>query len=139
MKEFEPLIGHWGTGAALGPSATLGHTTFEWLEGGGYVIQRATADDPALPSGVMVIGPTADGSRVVQHYFDSRGVARVYEISLEDGVWRLWREPAHDGDFAQRFTGRFRNDGRTIAGAWERRDGAEWVLDFELYYSREPG
>ncbi len=27
-----------------------------------------------------------------QHYYDSHGVARIYQMSLNDGVWKLWRE-----------------------------------------------
>jgi hypothetical protein len=28
-----------------------------------------------------------------QHYYDSRGVARIYQMSLNDGGWKLWRDP----------------------------------------------
>jgi hypothetical protein len=31
-------------------------------------------------------------ARLQQHYFDSRSVAHVYEMTLEDGVWTLFRE-----------------------------------------------
>ena len=111
-----------------------GRTTFEWLVGGGYMIQRAQMEDPAFPGGVMVVGPRAAGGDVVQHYFDSRGVARIYEISPEDGVLRLWRD---DADFAQRYTGRLSSDGATIDGAWERSDdGVAWVPDFDLTYRK---
>jgi hypothetical protein len=137
IEALEPLIGEWVTEVRLPPGGgdpVRGRTTFEWLEGGGYLIQRATTDDPVFPRGVMVIGPTADGERVVQHYFDSRGVARVYEISFDDGVLRLWRDGA---DFAQRYSGRLSADGTTIEGAWERSDdGTTWEHDFDLTYTR---
>ena len=70
----------------------------------------------------------------MQHYYDSRGVARVYGMSLEDGVWRLWRDGV---DFSQRFAGRLGDDGATIAGAWEiARDGSSWEHDLDLVYTR---
>ena len=112
-----------------------GRTTFEWLEGGGYLIQRAVMDDPVFPRGVMVIGPDAAGERVVQHYFDSRGVARIYDVSFADGVLRLWRDGA---DFAQRYSGRLSADAMTIDGAWEIcEDGETWRHDFVLTYSKK--
>jgi hypothetical protein len=32
------------------------------------------------------------GEGLVLEYFDSRGVHRTYEVSLEDGVMRWWRD-----------------------------------------------
>jgi len=136
LDAFEPLVGDWATEADMpGVDAVIrGRTTFSWLEGGGYLIQHATMEDPIVPKGVMVIGPDAAGERVVQHYFDSRGVARIYDISLEDGVLMLWRD---DPDFAQRYTGSFGPDGMTVTGAWERcDDGETWEHDFSLMYTK---
>jgi hypothetical protein len=137
MQAFEPLLGAWTTEAMLpgGDAVVHGEMTVEWLEGGGYLIQRSWMEDPVFPRGVTVIGPDQTGERIVQHYFDSRGVARIYDISLENGVLRLWRD---DPDFAQRFTGRFTDDGSAIEGAWERRDDGDdpWVHDFAVTYRR---
>jgi hypothetical protein len=138
LNELDPLLGEWTTTAVFPgrDEPVLGRTTFARLEGGGYLIQRAVADEPSMPNGVMLLGPAHDDERIVQHYFDSRGVARIYEVALADGVWRLWRD-AREGDFAQRFEGRFSADGATIDGAWERSDdGVEWQRDFPLTYSR---
>jgi hypothetical protein len=134
MEEFEALVGEWVTEVQLGGQAIRGRSTFEWLDGGGYLIQRTTTEDQRFPRAVMVTGPTFDGSRVVQHYFDSRGVARVYEVSLEDGVWLLSRDDPDD--FAQQFSGRFSADGTRIDGAWRRTDGGEWRHDFDLTYTK---
>jgi hypothetical protein len=73
----------------------------------------------------------------LQHYFDSRGVARVYEMSFDDGVWKLSRKSADFSPlhFAQRFTGTFSDDGRTIDGRCETSgDGSSWEHDFDLTY-----
>jgi len=68
-------------------------------------------------------------------YTDSRGVHRIYQMSLDEGdSWRLWR--AAPG-FHQRFTGRLSEDGQTIRGRWEMsEDGREWRTDFDLTYTR---
>jgi hypothetical protein len=55
-------------------------------------------------------------------------------MSLDAGVWRLWRSGA---PFSQRFTGTFSDDGRTITGQWEiAEDGTTWKTDFDLIYTK---
>ena len=137
VDELEPLVGEWTTEVRMPgrDEVVRGRATFEWLEGGGYLIQRAVMDDPVFPRGVMVIGPDAAGERVVQLYFDSRGVARIYDVSFADGVLRLWRDGP---DFAQRYSGRLSADATTIDGAWEIcEDGETWRHDFALTYSKK--
>ncbi len=139
-QELEPLIGEWTTEVRMpGHDEVIrGRTTFEWLEGGGYLIQRAEMEDPVFPRGVMVIGPATGGGRVVQHYFDSRGIARVYAMTFDGRSWTLER---HAPDctplsFHQRWLGTF-EDEDTIRGRWETSpDGRDWQLDFELAYRR---
>jgi hypothetical protein len=60
-------------------------------------------------------------------------------MGLEDGLWTLRREAPDFSplDFAQRFTGRFSDDGKTIVGRWEiAHDGSTWEHDFDLTYVR---
>jgi hypothetical protein len=65
-------------------------------------------------------------------YSDDRGVSRVYQMSFEAGLWRIWR--ASPG-FHQRFEGRFSPDGQTIEARWDGSpDGETWELDFHLTY-----
>jgi hypothetical protein len=66
-------------------------------------------------------------------------VARVYEMSFDNGVWRLWRTSADFTplDFSQRFTGTFSKDASTITGRWEiSHDGTSWEHDFDLTYTK---
>ena len=116
------------------PAAPVGRATFSWLEGRRFLVQRWTVDVPGAPDGIAIIGEDPDGDGLLQHYFDSRGVARVYGMSLEGGVWRLWRD---GDDFSQRFSGTVSDDGSTISGAWEiAADGSTWEHDFDLVYTR---
>ena len=130
LSSLDPLVGQWES-AIDHPridGIVRGRMTVEPLERGGYLIQRITIDDPVFPAAVSVIGPTT------MHYFDSRGVARTYDISLTDGVLTIQRDGP---DFAQRYTGRFSEDGGTITGAWEiDEDGAGLAHDFDLSYTR---
>lgn len=130
LDALEALMGEWVLGD---PSAPIGRTDFAWLTGGFFLVQRWTVDIPGAPDGICILGADARGE-LVQHYYDSRGVARIYRMRLEDGVWTLWRDGS---DFSQRFTGRFGDDGATISGAWEiAPDGTTWEHHFDILYTR---
>ena len=87
-------------------------------------------------------GPTFEALLMAQtpdYEARSRGVARLYEMSIDGGVWKLWRESEDFSplDFAQRYEGRFSDDGNRITGRWEiRHQGEDWETDFELNYVR---
>lgn len=145
LDRLDVLTGGWAMEAAFGagyfgPDSQAetrggGRTTFEWLEGRSYLIQRFVVDDPVAPSGIAIIGLGADLDAFEQHYYDSRGVARIYQMSLDGGVWKLWREAP---GFWQRYTGVISDDGNRITGAWEGSpDGRQWKHDFGLTYIKE--
>ena len=139
VEQLAPLEGRWRIQARFGADAPLvggGDVTFAWIEERAFLVQRWHVDEPAAPDGIAVLGFDEAAGGLVQHYFDSRGVARVYRTTLEDGVWRLWRDAP---GFDQRYAGTLADDGATITGAWEKRtDGAIWEHDFELVYTRVP-
>jgi hypothetical protein len=143
LAALQPLVGEWRMVAVfenVPPTDADARVTFEWLPGERFLVERWQIPVPEAPDGIAVIGadPESDGN-YLQHYFDSRGVARVYKMSLENGVWKLWRESADFSplDFSQRYTGTFSDDGKTIAGRWEiSHDHETWEHDFDLTYSR---
>ena len=137
LRRLEPFVGVWSMHAP--PAPIRGRVTFDWLPGGGFLVQRWELPVPVAPNGIAVIGFHGDRGTYLQHQFDSRGVARVYEMGFADGVWTLSRtEPDFSPlDFRQRWTGRFSPDGDTITGRWESsRDGDSWQHDFDLRYER---
>jgi hypothetical protein len=99
LAPFEALIGTWSTEAKhrLVDNVVLGTATFEWLEGGHFVVLRSHNDHELFPDAISVIGRPESGEGLVLEYFDSRGVRRTYGVSLEDGVLRWWRnQPGFD-------------------------------------------
>jgi hypothetical protein len=138
-EALAPFVGEWKILAAFEnmPPADIGaRASFEWLPGERFLVERWEVPVPEAPDGIAIIG--ADGN-YLQHYFDSRGVARVYKMSIEDGVWKLWRdEPDFSAlDFSQRFAATFSKDSNTIVGRWEIcHDGKTWEHDFDLTYTR---
>lgn len=142
IERLAPFIGEWSVEAAwpdAPPTDMRGRSVFEWTLGGQFLVQRSEIPHPDAPDGLSIMGVDQAGNGYVQHYFDSRGVARIYEMSFGDGVWKLSRtSPDFTSlEFSQRFTGTFSGDGTTIAGQWEIcHDGSTWELDFELTYTK---
>jgi hypothetical protein len=129
VESLEPLIGEWrmdavfpSTSPAAGIEADgVARVVFEYLPGRQFLIHRWEVPHPDAPDGIAIIGWDSGRDSLLQHYFDSRGVARLYEMSFGDGVWRLSRTAADFSplEFAQRYTGEVSDDGRVIRGAWE--------------------
>jgi hypothetical protein len=135
-ERLAALVGGWTmeAGPPGGPPwPGGGRVTFEWLDGAALLIQRSQIDVPEAPDSVAVIGCDGMSDTYYQLYTDERDVQRIYEMSISDGVWKLWR----DGPpFSQRFTGTVSEDGNAIAGRWERQEDGSWKTDFELTYTR---
>ena len=137
LGQLEALVGEW-TFEATWPDGTPwpggGRVTFEWHASRAHLVQRGTAELPEAPDNVSIIGCDAANGTYFQLYSDERGVCRVYEMSIGNDHWRLWRQ----GDpFSQRFTASFGDDGNTITGRWEiAEDGNNYKTDFDLTFHR---
>ena len=87
LEPFEALVGTWTTEAThrIYPSTVVrGRSAFEWLDGKRFLIQRSVTDHPEFPDAMAVFGVTDE--QLSMHYFDSRGVYRVYAVSLSEGT-----------------------------------------------------
>lgn len=138
VQQLAPLVGTWTTEAvapALGGEPVRGRSTFGFALGGAAIVQQASADHPRAPDILAVIAP--DGDAYLQHYFDGRGVVRLYRMTFDGRCWELYRNATDFSALAfhQHFTAVVRAD--RITGRWERsEDGRVWELDFELRYAR---
>lgn len=139
LEALDVLVGEWSLTSSFSPdpaTAPRARTTFEWLLGNSFLVQRWEVDHPDAPDGIAIIGFDAEKGTLLQHYFDSRGVARVYEMGFAGKTWTLQRFGAAP-DFSQRFTGTLSEDDNTIVGRWESSaDGSSWEHDFDLTYTR---
>jgi hypothetical protein len=138
-EALSALVGEWTTEATHPryPSTVVrGRTAVEWLEGEKFLIARARSDHPDFPDSISIIGDTG-GLRM--HYFDSRGIARIYELTLDGRVWRFSRSAPDFSPlaFKQRLAWTFSEDGRTISGTSEisEHDDA-WQDDLQITYRR---
>jgi hypothetical protein len=137
LEPLSILVGRWNTVGThpLVPGTTFhGHTTFDWLEGGAFLIMHSQIDEPGIPSAIAIFGSDDTTGECSMLYFDERGISRRYEVSLRDDVWKWWRNAP---GFSQRFAGAIAADGRTIVGRGElSRDGTSWEPDLQLTYTR---
>jgi hypothetical protein len=137
LRRLGPLVGEWILEA--GPPDGLpwpgeARTTIEWHDSGAHLVSRFTVEMPEAPDGLSIMGCDAANGTYYQLYSDERGVCRVYEMSIKDGEWKLWREGE---PFAQRFSATISDDGNTITGRWEKApDGHTWETDFDLTYRK---
>jgi hypothetical protein len=134
LEPFDALIGTWATEAThpMVDAVVSGTVTFEWLEGGHFLVQRSHNEHELFPDAISVIGAPEHGHGLVMEYFDSRGVRRTYGVSLEDGVLRYWRD---DPGFDQRFSARLAHDSFEGLVQLARTPG-DWQDDLKTIYRR---
>lgn len=139
LQALSALVGEWTTEAThpIYPSTVVhGRSTFEWLEGERFLIVRARSDHPDFPDSISIVG---DAGGLRMHYFDSRGVARIYEMTMDGRVWTFSRTAPDFSplNFKQRLTWRFSDDGQTIRGTSQIcEDDKSWKDDLQITYRR---
>jgi hypothetical protein len=134
LARLAAFVGEWRWEAAVGGQPIgRGRTVFAWLEPG-VLIQHSHAEQPEFPASTAIIGCDDALDTYCLYQYDSRGIARLYQMRLRDGVWEQWRD---EPGFAQRFAGTFSDDGRRITGHWGKSaDGQRWEEDFTLTYTK---
>jgi hypothetical protein len=149
LQVLKSYVGSWTTEAshpAFAGVVVRGSVVMEWLEGERFLIHRARTDHPDFPDSISIIGFTeraradkhapapAGEPELRMHYYDSRGVFRVYEMSVDAATWRLWRDVP---GFSQRYVGVVADGGNTIVGRWQlREDAVTWNDDLQITYRR---
>ncbi len=137
LNPLKTLIGEWkavGT-HPLVPHTTLhGHSSFNWIEGGAFIIWHSDIDKEGFPGGIAIFGSDDATGEYFMLYFDERKVSRKYEVSFQDNIVKWWRNAPN---FSQRYTWTFADNGNSIIGKGElSKDGKTWEEDLELTYTR---
>lgn len=140
LSDFQPLIGRWTAKKiawseqtrklAGGPPSVRAPASFDWTQDGCFLVH--TIGGEGAPLAHWMIGRDETSGAFAVLYADSRGVSRIYEMSLANLVWRIWRTAP---GFHQRFTGRISPDRRSVETVWEKStDGKSWETDFDITY-----
>jgi hypothetical protein len=134
------MVGAWDmaiTEAAFLPSlqdVVRTNVAFTPIESGALLAMRHGGDASSPPAATWVIGRDDAGETYTVLYGDTRGVSRVYLMSLKVDTWRIWRD---NPDFSQRFEATVSPDLDLMTGRWEKRPGGgDWQHDFAVKYSR---
>ena len=137
LEPLKVLIGEWKTVGShpLLPGVKLeGHTSYQWLEGGAFIIMHSSIEREGFPDGIAIFGSDNSSDEYAMIYFDERGVSRNYTCTLKDNVLTWWRD---DPEFSQRFTCTIADDRNTIVSKGEMsKDGKPWEQDLSLTLTR---
>lgn len=130
-----PFAGRWRTaGEVLATDSSpaleiAGTDEYEWLPGGWFLLHRVDVRiGGERVQALEVIG--WDGASYFMRAFDSQGNVGEMQATVLEGVWTF------QGD-AERFTGGFGEDGRTLSGRWERREGDRWLPWMDVRLTKE--
>lgn len=147
LAAFDRLIGEWHGAGVMPIEPPVKITVEARIERlGDFIVMRSSGEPAEMPASISIIGGRPAGQPQPMHYFDSRGVKRMFLTAIKGSTWKIWRDPGEDPNgpdgpgFDQRFIGEISADGKTIAGRWERGMGEaadRWELDFPLAYTRK--
>jgi hypothetical protein len=101
MSALDRLLGTWEFTmhhSAISEPVT-GRQRYERVLDGAFVLQHWTYYHPDFPDAMALLSDDR------YHYFDVRGITRVFELEVDDAGWSMIRL---DEDFSQRSTARFR-------------------------------
>jgi hypothetical protein len=93
-----------------------------------FVILHWEYDHPDFPNAMAILDETR------YHYFDVRGVIRVFDFQLDEAGWLMaWLDPG----FSQRSKGTFDgNDRVEVRGERSTDGGKTWTDDFTMVLTR---
>ena len=117
LKSLESLIGTWKQTGGIS-----GEITYEWMEGGFFLVQRVNLEhDGHSIKGIEIVGhlqlfgeePSKDIKSRFYSFLDGMTLDYVYEIVGDTlTIWGGERgSPAY-------YKGHFSKDGNTLTGAW---------------------
>ena len=122
LKALGRLVGSWETTDPTGESGLRGTITYEWMEGGFFLVQRFDLEMEGHPvKGIEIIGhdrpygATESGPDLRSRVYDTIGNTLDYVYELEGDTLTIWGgekgSPAY-------FRGTFTQDGDELKGGW---------------------
>ena len=116
LKSLDRLVGSWEISGGA-----QGKTTYEWMEGGFFLIQHVDLEQYGQKiKGIEIIGherqfgaePSED---IKSRFYDNMGNTLDYVYELDGDTLTIWAggkgSPAY-------YKGKFSDDGNTMTGAW---------------------
>lgn len=127
---LDHLVGQWDITMhhSAVPEPVIGKQSYERVLEDAFVKLRWTYDHPDFPDALALL----DAGTC--HYFDVRGVVRVFDLTVDDSGWTMHRR---GDDFWQRSSATFDSrDRMTGTGENSFDGGATWQHDYSIVYTR---
>ena len=130
MSALDRLLGTWEFTmhhSAMSAPVT-GRQRYDRVLDGAFVLLHWTYDHPDFPDAMALL------SEDRYHYFDVRGIVRVFNLEADEDGWSMVRL---DEDFSQRYTARFRGaDIMESTGEMSHDNGVRWQPDLTMTHRR---
>jgi hypothetical protein len=130
MSALDRLLGTWEVTMHHSDMSepVTGRQRYERVLDGAFVLQHWTYDHPDFPDAMALL------SEHQYHYFDVRGITRVFDFEVDDAGWSMIHL---DEDLSQRQTARFHGqDAIDSTGERSYDAGVTWQPDFTMTYQR---
>ena len=128
LKSLDRLVGTWKATDPSGADGVKGQSTFEWMEGGNFLVQHIDFGDA---KGIEIIGYDEKSKSLKSHYFEgSTGKHLEYTYQLEDNTLTVSIDmPKAKGQFI----GKFNEDNSVYVGRWDwNEEGKKMGFEAEM-------
>jgi hypothetical protein len=125
LESLGVMVGTWDLkGRESGPEGEIhGRPTFEWMEGGFYLVQHVDIDYIGRRIvGTEYIGYDEENDNLRSYFFSNEGpgpfgrVALEYVWEVSEDIFTIW---GGEVGSPAAFKGKFSDDRNTITGRWE--------------------
>jgi hypothetical protein len=128
LKSLDRLVGTWEMSGG-----TQGRVTFEWMEGGYFLIQRVDLEQYGQRiRGIQIIGHEQEfgadpGQDIRARMYDNMGNTLDYVYELNGDILTIWGREKGSPAYSK---GKFSDDGNTCAGEWVYPGGGgyRWTM-----------
>ena len=116
LKSLDRLVGSWEISGGA-----QGKTTYEWMEGGFFLIQHVDLEQYGQKiKGLEIIGHERQfgaepSEEIKSRFYDNVGNTLDYVYELEGDTLTIW---AGEKGSPAYYKGKFSDDGNTMNGAW---------------------
>jgi hypothetical protein len=116
LKSLDRLVGTWQVSGDA-----QGTITYEWMEGGFFLMQRVNLEHSGRATrGIEIIGQlrpfgAPPSTEIWSRYYDSLGDTLDYVYELNDNTLTIW---AGERGSPAYYQGTFSDDGNILVGAW---------------------
>jgi hypothetical protein len=139
LEELRPLVGKWHTEgrqleSALGPASPfVAVESFEWLEGGRFLVHRLDGKLGERPSACLEVFGSNDARELYGQAFYSDGNTTTWQVEAAHHTVSLSGTWTREGQqWRVRYSGRVIEEGNALEAKWEHsRDGREWTTFLE--------